>query len=137
MSNPTGGQGYGAPAQPNPTAGRAKGLPFILTAVVAGLGVLNFLLGFAPFTKGVDYRGYSSGSANFFESGGVIFIAFLLLGGLLAGLTLLPKQTGGLGGAAAASLTGFLALLFTVFSIDGDKGAGVWLVWDELRDYSQ
>ena len=128
MSNPSGGQGYGAlPPQPASTAGGGKGLPFILTAAVAGLGVLNFLLGFAPFYKSGDTR--FDVSANFFESGGVIFISFLLLGGVLAGLTLLPKQTGaGLAAAAATSLTGFLGLLFTVFSIDNDKGAGIWLV---------
>ncbi|MFJ9743799.1 hypothetical protein ACIRS4_37785, partial [Streptomyces sp. NPDC101166] len=78
MAYPTGGSGYNAP-QPTPssgsgfgagapaagsgaapvaggTPGAGKGLPFFLTVGVAALGVLNFLLGFAPYvgTKAVE-----------------------------------------------------------------------------------
>ena len=132
MSNPQGGSGYGQPAQPNPNATSAttaaKGLPWILTAVVAGLGVLNFLAGFAPYLA-ADFDGGES--IKFFESqsGGSLIVALLLLGGLFAGLSLLPKQDW-IAPAAAVSVTAFLTLLFQVFTVsDGLKVAfGGWIV---------
>jgi hypothetical protein len=133
MSNPQGGSGYGQPAQPNPNATSAttaaKGLPWILSAVVAGLGVLNFLVGFAPFIAQDIEDGEG---VKFFEtpfSGGALVVALLLLSGLLAGISLLPKQDW-TAPSAAIAVTAFLTLLFQVFSVtENFKVAfGGWIV---------
>ncbi|MGK8487303.1 DUF5336 domain-containing protein [Nocardia asiatica] len=137
MSYPTGGSGYNTPSPSTPssqgpvtggasagssaTGSDAKGLPFFLVVGVAALGVINFLLGFLPFlgSKPIDFGGTRvSGqeSANLFEvASGSPLLGLLLLGGLLAGLSLLPKQNW-TGAAAAASTAGFLALLFQSFN---------------------
>ncbi|WP_181719455.1 DUF5336 domain-containing protein [Nocardia gipuzkoensis] len=137
MSYPTGGSGYNTPTPSAPssqspatggasagssaTGSDAKGLPFFLVVGVAALGVINFLLGFLPFlgTKPIDFGGRTVGtpeSANLFEvASGSPLLGLLLLGGLLAGLSLLPKQNW-IGVAAAASTAGFLALLFQSFN---------------------
>ncbi|MBF6166598.1 DUF5336 domain-containing protein [Streptomyces gardneri] len=137
MSYPTGGSGYNTPSPSAPssqspatggasagssaTGSDAKGLPFFLVVGVAALGVLNFLLGFLPFlgSKPIDFGGTRvSGpeSANLFEvASGAPLLGLLLLGALLAGLSLLPKQNW-IGAAAAASTAGFLALLFQSFN---------------------
>src|SRR4051812_8974380 len=113
MSYPTGGSGYNqpapsAPSSQGPSAGGAssgssatgsdaKGLPFFLAVGVAALGVINFLLGFLPFlgSKPVDFGGTrvsGAESAKLFEvASGSPLLGLLLLGGLLAGLSLLPK----------------------------------------------
>ncbi|MEV6767566.1 DUF5336 domain-containing protein [Nocardia sp. NPDC051030] len=146
MSYPTGGSGYNAPqptpsnapgygAQPSggPAAGGSaasiagKGLPFFLTVGVAALGVINFLLGFTPFLK---ESGRGSETLSFFAyigSTGAL-ITFLLLGGLLAGLSLLPKQNL-LPVAAAVSLAGFLGIMFVAFSVDSAFMTGSTLGW--------
>ncbi|MBF6330563.1 DUF5336 domain-containing protein [Nocardia transvalensis] len=154
MSYPTGGSGYNAPAptpssapsfgqQPASGAGAGtsapeasgKGLPFFLAVGVAALGVINFLLGFTTYAK-TESRDVGMGisvpeeTTNFFKAGGVApLLVFLLLGGLLAGLSLLPKQNW-TGVAAAASAAGFLGLLFQSFSLpDGLNLAwGAWVV---------
>ncbi|MFD6161689.1 DUF5336 domain-containing protein [Nocardia sp. NPDC060256] len=152
MSYPSGGSGYNTPApstssSPSSTAGgassgssatgaAAKGLPFFLVVGVAALGVINFLLGFLPYvgTKAVDFGGArvaSSETASLFEAGGSALVGILLLGGLLAGLSVLPKQAW-TGAAAAASVAGFLALAVHSFTLsDGIElkfGAYVVLV---------
>ncbi|WP_406266376.1 DUF5336 domain-containing protein [Nocardia sp. NBC_00881] len=147
MSYPTGGSGYNqpapsAPSTQGPSAGGAssgssatgspdaKGLPFFLAVGVAALGVINFLLGFLPFlgSKPVDFGGTrvsSPESAKLFEvASGSPLLGLLLLGGLLAGLSLLPKQSW-IGAAAAASTAGFFALLFQSFNF----GEGTVLKW--------
>ncbi|WP_433659420.1 DUF5336 domain-containing protein [Nocardia sp. CA-128927] len=152
MSYPSGGSGYNTPAPSSPsssgstaggassgssaTGAEAKGLPFFLVVGVAALGVINFLLGFLPYvgTKAVDFGGArvaSSETASLFEAGGSALLGILLLGGLLAGLSVLPKQAW-TGAAAAASVAGFLALLLHSFTLsDGIElkfGAYVLLV---------
>ncbi|MGQ4598322.1 DUF5336 domain-containing protein [Nocardia sp. R6R-6] len=154
MSYPTGGSGYNtpapsAPSTPSPVAGGgassgssatgsdAKGLPFFLVVGAAALGVINFLLGFLPFlgSKPIDVGGRRVGgaeTANLFEvASGSPLLGLLLLGGLLAVLSLLPKQNW-IGAAAAASTAGFAALLFQTFNFgDGSElkvGAYVLLV---------
>ncbi|MFD0366126.1 DUF5336 domain-containing protein [Nocardia sp. GCM10030253] len=151
MSYPTGGSGYNTPATPSvpsslgqsagstgtssSTSGSdAKGLPFFLTAGIAGLGVLNFLLGFLPYAareavnplNGVKI---ASESASSFEVPLTALLALLLLGGVLAGLSLLPKQNW-TGAAAAASIAGFLGLAFQSFNLsDGvELKWGAWVV---------
>ncbi|MFE9578633.1 DUF5336 domain-containing protein [Nocardia sp. NPDC006044] len=145
MSYPSGGSGYNTPApstsssQPSTAGGassgasatgaEAKGLPFFLVVGVAALGVINFLLGFLPYvgTKAVDFGGArvaSSETASLFEAGGAALLGILLLGGLLAGLSVLPKQSW-TGAAAAASVAGFLALLLHSFTLSD----GIELKW--------
>ncbi|MCM6775147.1 DUF5336 domain-containing protein [Nocardia sp. CDC159] len=149
MSYPTGGSGYNAPQTPSsaPSFGQqpgnggsagtaagessAKGLPFYLTVGVAALGVINFLLGFTSYATYNPGEGSALGlripeqTANFFKAGGISpLLVFLLLGGLLAGLSLLPKQNW-VGAAAAAAGAGFLGLLFQSFSL----GEGYSLAW--------
>lgn len=123
MSYPTGGSGYNN--APQPRAAGAKSLPDLLVIGVAVLGVLNFLLGFLAFV-GSDL---SDKSANFFEANATGVLALLLFGGVLAGFSLLPKQDWK-GAAAAASVTGFFAVLFQSFSLaDGLKlQAGAYIV---------
>ncbi|NLG56118.1 MAG: 34 kDa antigenic family protein, partial [Rhodococcus sp.] len=134
MTYPSGGPNYGSPAQPTPqsepapstqsdgsagssgTASSGPGLTLILTAVTAGLGVIVFFFGLAPFLKG----GYGGG-ANSFEARNY-GLGFLLLGGVLAGVSLLPKQKL-VGAVAATSVTGFLVVLFTFFNV-GDVSLG-------------
>ncbi|MBF6075848.1 DUF5336 domain-containing protein [Nocardia beijingensis] len=137
MSYPTGGSGYNTPAPSAPssqspaaggatsgssaTGSDAKGLPFFLVVGVAALGVINFLLGFLPFlgSKPIDFGGTRVSGAetrNAFEvASGSPLLGLLLLGGLLAALSLLPKQNW-TGAAAAASTAGFVALLFQSFN---------------------
>ncbi|OQS12650.1 hypothetical protein B0T36_24085 [Nocardia donostiensis] len=154
MSYPTGGSGYNAPAPtpsvpPNPgqsapggaSAGAStsglgsKGLPFFLTIGVAALGVLTFLLGFLPYvgsdmpddvpseyTQGIDT------SANLFEFS-ISIAALVLIAGLLAGLSLLPKQNW-TGASAAVAAGAFFAVLFQFITLpDGAKAEiGLWIV---------
>jgi hypothetical protein len=151
MSYPTGGSGYNTPATPSApsslgqsagstgtstsTSGSdGKGLPFLLTAAVAGLGVLNFLLGFLPYAardgiNPLNGAKIAGESANSFEVPLTSLLALLLLGGVLAGLSLLPKQNW-IGAAAAASVAGFLGLTFQSFFLsDGvELKWGAWVV---------
>lgn len=136
MSYPTGGSGYNAPSPSAPssqspaaggassgssaTGSDAKGLPFFLVVGVAALGVISFLLGFLPFlgSKPIDLGGRRVSepeTANLFEVSGSALLGLLLLGALLAALSLLPKQNW-IGAAAAASTAGFIALLFQSFN---------------------
>ncbi|WP_024802187.1 DUF5336 domain-containing protein [Nocardia sp. BMG51109] len=157
MSYPTGGSGYNAPAptpssapsfsQPGGAAGAgsgtsessgggaAKGLPFFLTVGVAALGVINFVLGFTTFATqkaqdlGMGVRTEEQ-SETFFKAVGISpLLVFLLLGGLLAGVSLLHKQSW-VGAAAAASAAGFLGLAVQSFSLPGEVGLawGAWVV---------
>ncbi|MVU82927.1 hypothetical protein GPX89_37535 [Nocardia sp. ET3-3] len=144
MSYPTGGSGYNAP-QPTPSSApgygsqpagapaagsgsspiAGKGLPFFLAVGVAALGVINFLMGFAPF-EGFDLGGAGKADHSLFQfTGGGALVALLLLAGLLAGLSLLPKPSSNTALVAAASLAGFLAILFSSF----DLGEGYSLKW--------
>lgn len=142
MSYPTGGSGYNAPTPtPSPTpssapgfgqqpAGKsgggsglsalsAKGLTFYLTVGVAALGVINFLLGFLNFVT-VDEGALNSDvepdkGVTLFQQGGTAPLLLLLFAGVLAGVALLPKQQARNAVVAAASLTGFLGVLFQAF----------------------
>lgn len=146
MSYPTGGSGYNTPAMPSApsslgqsagstgtgssTSGSAaKGLPLLLVIGVAGLGVINFLLGFLPYAarevvNPVNGAKIAGDSANSFQVPLTSLLALLLLGGVLAGLSLLPKQSW-TGAAAAASIAGFLGLVFQSFNLSN----GVQLKW--------
>ncbi|NKY84962.1 34 kDa antigenic family protein [Nocardia veterana] len=141
MSYPTGGSGYNAPNQtPSPTpssapsfgqqptgstgggsglsALSAKGLTFYLTVGIAALGVINFLLGLLGFESADKGSAASDApdSLNLFQFGGPGPLLLLLFAGLLAGISLLPKQEPKNGVVAAASVAGFLGLLFITFN---------------------
>jgi hypothetical protein len=145
MSYPTGGSGYsgpaptpssapgygqqptgagavhtGAPAPSGPAAASAKGLPFYLTIGVTVLGIVNFLLGFLKFESiDLTYRGGASDKdLDLFQQGGSAAVVVLLLAGLVAGISLLPKQNGNQAVVAAASVAGFLAVLFQALDLE-------------------
>lgn len=154
MSYPTGGSGYNGPA-PTPsnapgygsqptggpaagsstTAAAAKGLPFFLTVGVAALGVINFLLGLLDFAT-VDKSALAGSSENdafgggLLSAGGSAPLALLLLAGLLAGFSLLPKQTSQTTLVAAISLAGFVTLLFQAFTLSSflNLSGGAWVL---------
>ncbi|KZF03743.1 hypothetical protein A2J03_07120 [Rhodococcus sp. EPR-157] len=96
---------------------RPSPLPRILALVVAGLGVVSFLVGLAG-----QYE-VPGEAVNFFfvQTGDPTSIALLLAGGLVAASGLLPKQAGTMGVAAALSITGWLVLVFQAFNT-GDAG---------------
>ncbi|WP_409183398.1 DUF5336 domain-containing protein [Amycolatopsis sp. VS8301801F10] len=120
MTFPSGGPGYpqqgqpsqgppptgGFPQQPQPQqgppasgAGAPPNLPLLLTLGVAGLGLVQYFLGFAA----------EAGTAG-------QPILFLLAGGLLAALNLLPKGPKTLPFAALLSVLGGLGALDAVIS---------------------
>ncbi|KAA9148686.1 hypothetical protein FPZ12_044645 [Amycolatopsis acidicola] len=106
MTFPSGGPGYpqqGGGAQPNPQAPGTGGfpqqqnqggpnlsavnLPMVLTLVVAVLGLVNYFIGFSDEASNSDQA-----------------LLFLLVGGLLAGISLIPR----------APRTQVFAVLFSV-----------------------
>ncbi|SDH61498.1 hypothetical protein SAMN05192558_12240 [Actinokineospora alba] len=110
------GQGPQQPTMgyaPTP-AGPKLELAQILHLAVAGLGVLNLFLGFAPLSSGV----------NFYEAFSGWIPGLLLLGGLLSLPVILPgdKKVGLTPPAIILSVV--LAYLFMIFSIDGSLKAG-------------
>ncbi|CAM2944837.1 DUF5336 domain-containing protein [Skermania piniformis] len=103
----------------------------LLGYVVAALGVLAFLLGFLPFGRvsGLDGLTWDT-TVNFFEGGAAGTIALLLLGGLLAAFSVLPRQDL-MGAAAAASISGFAGLLVQGFNVVGgfyERAFGLYVV---------
>lgn len=146
MSYPTGGSGYNAPVPPsvppNPgqqAAGGAnaagsdgKGLPFFLTIGIAAVGVLAFLLGFLSYVGAdtdLDLPSSADTSLNLWEYQESPIGGLLLIAGLLAALSLLPKQNWV--GAAAAVATGtFFTILFQLFTLpEGAKAEiGLYLI---------
>lgn len=97
----------------------AKLVPVLLPIAVAVLGVVNFLLGLAPYMR-INFGGHVALSA--FEFGfAVVPLAMLLLGGVCAALSLLPGQD--LRAVAlAASAVGFVTSLFQWFQLPDDSG---------------
>ena len=137
------GAGTGAPGSsvsgPSSTAtgsaSNATALPFYLTAGVTALGIINFLLGFTPHITqnsqdvGMGVHTPEVTRSFFAFPGAAAPLIVLLAGGLLAAISLLPKQNW-LGASAAASAAGFLGLLFVSFTLpDGYSAAwGTWVV---------
>ncbi|MFD4368461.1 DUF5336 domain-containing protein [Rhodococcus sp. NPDC058521] len=129
MTFTPGGPSYGPPAQPNPAPSNSgegsKDLGFFLLVGAAALGVITFLLGFASFFEiggGDSTFGVPAISANAFEAG-IYGVGLLLLGGLLAGVSVVPKQNY-VGAAAAASVAGFLTVLAEALTSDGSLKIG-------------
>ncbi|TNC21612.1 DUF5336 domain-containing protein [Amycolatopsis alkalitolerans] len=120
MTFPSGGPGYpqqnrGGGAQPNPQAPGTGGfpqqqqggpslssvnLPMVLTLVVAVLGVVNYFIGFSGEAADSDQA-----------------LLFLLVGGLLAGLALLPKGPKVLPFAVLFSVLGGLYAILAVVRV--------------------
>jgi hypothetical protein len=110
---PQGPGGYGPP----PGSGLKLGLPEVAHLVVAGLGVLILFLSFASIGDGID--------ASLYEAQLGWVPALLLAGGLLSAKVILPgedKKPGLI--PVALVFAGVWAYLFTVFTADGDLGAG-------------
>jgi hypothetical protein len=93
--------------------------------VVAGLGLLNFFLGFAD---AADLPEGYSGNASFFSNGSVLPGLFLLAA-LFSLPVILPgeKKKPGISPPAFA-VTGMLTVLFLSFTADGDLGIGAILL---------
>lgn len=108
------GPGYGPP----PGGGLKLGLPAIAHLAVAGLGLLNFFLGFATTTDG----GFA-----YFE--GLIAVpAMFLIAGLFSLPAILPGENKKPGiPPAAFALGSWLTVLFFVFSTSSDLGVGTIL----------
>lgn len=113
------GPGYGPP----PGGGLKLGLPAIAHLATAGLGLLNFFMGFADMWDGADGSGFSF-LAGFFSSGSTL-PALFLLAGLFSLPAILPGENKKPGIAPAAfAVTGMLTVLFLAFSTDPDLGIG-------------
>lgn len=122
------GSGYGQPSQ---TSGEpdSRGLSFYLGLGVAALGVVNFLLGFAPYIDSPGSAMMYGVTLNAFEplSNGAVPLAFLLVGGLLSGISLLPKQNYA-GPAAVAAVAGFFTAFALMLNLPGNSqlaGGGI------------
>ncbi|TRW82022.1 hypothetical protein FK535_14135 [Mycolicibacterium sp. 018/SC-01/001] len=139
---PTGGHGYqpgqqpttqfSAPTQqfarvgePSPGSEGPSKLPEYLSAAVAGLGLLAYLSYFAPqFTvESSDFPGLGELSGSSVGLG--IAVVASLLGALIAGVGLLPKQKSRVAVAAVASVLGFLLVISEVLN----KPSGTTVAW--------
>lgn len=107
-------QGYGPPP-PAGGGGPKLALAQILHLVVAGLGLLNLFLGFAPLARETGFYGAAFGWVP----------ALLFVGGLLALPAILPGAEKKAGIASVAVVLGAaLGFLFTVFAGDFEIEAG-------------
>jgi hypothetical protein len=135
MTYPPGGPGYppqySAPTQqferaPEPAApaGPSK-LPLYLGIAVAVLGLAVYLSGFAPVFGGIG----GAAVPTFY------FVIAPLLAGLLAGVSLLPKQDDKSAVAAVLAVLGFLLLILVVLA-DGpsiDWGFYLFIAFSVLQ----
>lgn len=145
---PTGGHGYQPGQQPTtqfsaptqqfarvgePSSPGAEGpskLPEYLSAAVAGLGLLAYLSYFAPqFTvESSDFPGLGELSGSSVGLG--IAVVASVVGALVAGVGLLPKQKSRVALAAVASVLGFLLVISEVLNKPSGTSVawGLWLV---------
>ncbi|WP_026360364.1 DUF5336 domain-containing protein [Amycolatopsis nigrescens] len=124
MSFPSGGPGYpqqGGGAQPGPQAPNTGGFPpaqqpaqgggaplnlgLVLTLAITGLGLVNYFMAFSAEARGAD-----------------LIVYFLLGGGLLAALRLLPNGPKTLPYAAVLSVLGGLGVLAAVVQAEEVPG---------------
>lgn len=125
----TSAPGSAAPERKSPGSGLTN-LPRILTFVVLGLGIVNFLLGLLDLVTAevssaqeLPSSIQTSFSTTFFASGGsAVSVALLLAAGLIAGASLLQKDAKNQAVVAALAITGFLVLVFQSFSLPSAEG---------------
>jgi hypothetical protein len=113
-----------APDTAPPAEGTSK-LPLYLTAAVAALGLAVYLSSFGPLFKatGVSTELFTPTLLD-------LGVVASLLGALIAGVALIPKQTASPAGIAILSVLGFLLVLAIVLTVpDGvDIGWGLYLI---------
>jgi hypothetical protein len=116
QQSPFPGPGYGPP----PGGGGAKlPVPTIVHLVVAGIGLINFFVGFASIAEA---------GGSFFENG-FVQPALFLVAGLLSLPAILPGENKKPGIAPAAfALAAWLSVLFFTFSTSADVGTGTILL---------
>ncbi|MGL4304992.1 MAG: DUF5336 domain-containing protein [Mycobacteriaceae bacterium] len=161
MTYSPGGPGYGQPVQQSsdsvsagqPSADAAvgatgtKGLPFFLSLGAIGLGLISFLLGFAPAVT-VTIEGFGgsedkTSSNSFFEmvtNGGVspVLIVFLpLLAALVLVVSLLPKQESRIQSAVIYAVLGFLIAIIFIVGLDDSVDSGVGLILIAVVNFLQ
>ena len=136
VSNPFGPPipGTSAPVNsaPQPKSGGSalSNLPKILTFMILGLGIVNFLLGLLDLVTAevssaqeLPSSIQTSFSTTFFASGGsAVSVALLLAAGLIAGASLLQKDAKNQAVVAALAISGFLVLAFQSFSLPSSEG---------------
>lgn len=105
-------QQFGA-AAPEPTPPGPSKLPLYLTATVAALGLAIYLASFGPV----------------FDAGGSLLelIAAPVVAGILAGVSLLPKQDDRSAIAAVFAVLGFLLLIYVVIAAGPSIGWAFYL----------
>lgn len=112
-------QQFGKLPEPAPAAPAAEGpskLPMYLTAAVAVLGVLVYLFRYAPQLE--------AGGDMFTPALLELGVVAALLGGLMAGVALVPKQTGRPALVAVLSVLGFLLVISPVLTAPSGVGIG-------------
>jgi hypothetical protein len=114
---------YGPPGSASPAkSGDAENnLKHYLTIAVAVLGVLTYLASYFPMVSRVLPNG-----DELVEKGSTLPVDLVLLAGVLAGVSLVPKARSYLAAVTAVSVLG--ALLLIQDTIDAsDRGAGLWI----------
>jgi Family of unknown function (DUF5336) len=114
---------YGAPAASSfaKSEGAENNLKHYLTIAVAVLGVLTYLASYFPMVSRLLPNG-----DELVEKGSTLPVDLVLLAGLLAAVSLLPKAKNFLATVTAVSVLG--ALLLIQDTIDAsDRGAGLWI----------
>ena len=114
---------YGAPAASSfaKSEGAENNLKHYLTIAVAVLGVLTYLASYFPMVSRLLPNG-----DELVEKGSTLPVDLVLLAGLLAAVSLLPKAKNFLAAVTAVSVLG--ALLLIQDTIDAsDRGAGLWI----------
>ncbi len=100
-------------------------LPTIVHLVTAGLGLVNFFVGFAKIWDS-DLAGVGGG---FFSFGGSALPALFLISGLMSLPAILPGENKKPGIAPAAiAVSAWLTILFFTFSTNPDVGIGTILM---------
>jgi hypothetical protein len=114
---------YGAPASTSfaKSEDAENNLKHYLTIAVAVLGVLTYLASYFPMVSRLLPNG-----DELVEKGSTLPVDLVLLAGLLAGVSLLPKAKNYLAAVAAVSLLGSLLLIQDTIDAT-DRGAGLWI----------
>jgi hypothetical protein len=132
MTYPPGNPGYppaqspgsfGAPAATSfaKSEGADSNLKHYLTIGVAVLGVLTYLASYFPMVSRLLPNG-----DELVEKGSTLPVDLVLVAGLLAGVSLLPKAKNYLAAVTAVSLLGSLLLIQDTIDAS-DRGAGLWI----------